>query len=131
MGALDTLDTWNELEGLENASGVGTYTTTFELADGYSEGQRVYIHLGHVKDAYGLTINGSQVAIDQASGTAEITDYVHEGENEVEIRVATSMLNAILKSNEGILNDDGRVLDDRAPSAYGLTDTVVVNGSTV
>jgi hypothetical protein len=41
------------------------------------------------------------------------------------------MLNAILKSNEGILNDDGRVLDDRAPSAYGLTDTVVVNGSTV
>jgi hypothetical protein len=29
----------------------------------------------------------------------------------------------------GILNDDGRVLDDRSPSGYGLTEQVTIDGS--
>jgi len=35
----------------------------------------------------------------------------------------------VLENNKGILNDDGRVLDDRSPSGYGLTEQVTIDGS--
>lgn len=68
--------------------------------------------MGHVKDAYGVKINGADFMVDQASGDASISALVKPGENKIEVTVASSLLNAFLKSNKGILNDDGRVLDD-------------------
>jgi hypothetical protein len=130
VGKVETLKTWNELdEALTDVSGIGTYTATFTVDD--AEGKAAYIHMGHVKDAYGVKINGKEIIVDQVSGDAEITDALKNGENEIEITVATSLLNAILNNNSGILNDEGRVLDDRSPAGYGLFNEIVIDGNTV
>ncbi|MBR2812773.1 MAG: hypothetical protein IKD69_15470, partial [Solobacterium sp.] len=79
--------------------------------------------------AYGVRINGQDVIVDQVSGDAEIGSLLKNGENTIEITVATSLLNALLKNNENILNDEGRVLDDRTPAGYGLFETVTIDGN--
>ncbi|MBD5424289.1 MAG: hypothetical protein HDR44_04125, partial [Allobaculum sp.] len=128
VGQLDHLKSWDQIKELENVSGVGVYTTTFDLPNDYQEGQQVYIHLGHVKDAFGVMINGHEVNMNQVSGSGNISDFVKAKDNEVQITVATSLLNAILKENENIKNEDGRVLDDRAKAAYGLVNDVIISG---
>ncbi len=130
VGTVDGLKAWKDIdESLTDVSGVGTYTAKFTVDD--AEGKAAYIHMGHVKDAYGVKINGTEIVMDQVSGDAEITDVLKNGENEIEITVATSLLNAILKNNSGILNEEGRVLDDRSPSGYGLTNVVTIDGNPV
>ncbi len=130
LGAIDALKPWNELDKkLEHVSGVGTYTATFEMPAGFAEGQAAWLHMGHVKDAYGVKVNGTEVLVDQASGNADVSALVKPGENKIEVTVASSLLNAVLENNKGILNDDGRVLDDRSPSGYGLTEQVTIDGS--
>lgn len=129
IGELEELKSWNQIEGLETVSGVGVYTTEFEMPSDYKEGQEAYIHCGFIKDAYGVTINDKDIEIDPISGLANVTDFVKPGKNTIKMTVATSMLNAILKENSSILNEEGRVLDDRSPAAYGLVNDVVINGS--
>lgn len=129
IGELAELKSWDQIEGLEDVSGVGVYTTEFEMPSDYKEGQKAYIHCGFIKDAYGVTINDKDIDIDPISGLADVTDFVKPGENTTKVTVATSMLNAILKENSSILNEDGRVLDDRSPAAYGLVNDIVINGS--
>ena len=127
---IDTLKTWDQLSSdLKDVSGIGTYTASFETPESYEEGQQVWIHLGRNKDAYGILINGAELIADQASGNADVTSVLKKGTNEIEITVATSLLNAVLKNNSGILNDEGRVLDDRSPAAYGLRNEVTLSGS--
>ena len=55
--------------------------------------------MGHVKDAYGVKINGADFMVDQASGDANISALVKPGENQIEVTVANSLLNAVLKNN--------------------------------
>ena len=55
--------------------------------------------MGHVKDAYGVKINGADFMVDQASGDASISALVKPGENKIEVTVASSLLNAVLKNN--------------------------------
>lgn len=129
VGTLDTLKTWDQIEGLENVSGVGEYTTTFETNEDYQEGQIAYIHMGQVKDAYNVEINGKSVVVDQASGIADISEYLIKGKNEIKVTVATSLLNAILEENKEILNDEGRVLDDRHNSSYGLSQEIYISAT--
>lgn len=127
-GTISSLETWDKLdESLKDVSGVGTYTATFDSGE-FKEGEAAYLHLGQVKDAYGVKINGKDIIVDQVSGNADISDVLKEGENEIEITVATSMLNAILKNNSNILNEDGRVLDDRSPASYGLFNPITIDG---
>lgn len=130
LGAIDALKPWNELdEKLEHVSGVGTYTATFEMTASFAEGQAAWLHMGHVKDAYGVKVNGTEVTVDQTSGNADVSALVKPGENRIEVTVASSLLNAVLENNKDIKNDDGRVLDDRSPSGYGLTERVTIDGS--
>lgn len=130
VGALDELKPWNELGAkLEHVSGVGTYTATFTMPESFEAGQAAWLHMGHVKDAFGVKVNGQGVLVDQASGDANITELLKPGENQIEVTVASSLLNAILENNKDFLNDDGRVLDDRTPSGYGLTEQVTIDGN--
>lgn len=127
VGKLDKLVTWDQIDELKNVSGIGKYTATFKIGDDYKKGPKAYIHLGKIKDAYGLSINNKEVVIDQISGIADISQYLKKGENKIKVTVATSLLNAVLEENKNILNDDGRVLDDRHSSAYGLEGEIVIN----
>lgn len=127
VGELDELVSWKDLEGLENVSGIGTYTATFETPDDYKKGQKAYLHTGKIKDAFGVVINDKTIVVNQVSGIVDISDYLKKGQNEMKIIVATSLLNALLEENKNILNEDGRVLDDRENSSYGLVENVIIS----
>lgn len=127
IGKLDRLVTWDQIKGLENVSGIGEYRATFEIGDNYKLGQKAYIHTGKIKDAFNVTINGKDIVINQVSGVSEISEFLVEGTNEIKITVATSMLNAVLHENKDILNEGGRVLDDRHNSSYGLCEDVIIS----
>lgn len=65
--------------------------------------------------------------LENVSGVGDVTEYLVKGKNKIKITVATSLLNTILLENKNILNGDGRVLDDRHNSSYGLKDEVYIS----
>lgn len=68
---------------------VGSYKTWFTLPVGWNKGQ-VFIHLGAVKSAMYLWINGKQVGYSEDSklpAEFNITAYVREGKNSVAVEV--------------------------------------------
>ncbi len=68
---------------------VGSYKRDFEIPESWMEKQ-VYIHLGAVKSAFYLWINGKQVGYSQGSKTPaefNITPYIVPGKNTIAIEV--------------------------------------------
>lgn len=127
MGRLPELVTWDNFAKLENVSGIGEYTAIFHMDEDYQKGQQAYLHVAKCKDAFGVEINGKPVVVNQVSGIADVTDYLEKGKNNIKITVATSLLNAVLRANANVLNEDGRVLDDRQPAAHGLNGEVYIS----
>ena len=122
VGELERMETWDKIPGLEDASGIGVYTTSFEW--GADNGDGAYLDMGRIKDAFGLKVNGETVTVNQIDPCPDISACLKDGENTVEITIATSLLNALLAENRDVLNDAGRVLDDRDRSSYGLFEDV-------
>lgn len=91
---LDELKPWREIPGLEDASGIGTYSTSFTLAKwGASDG--AYLDLGRVFDTYALWVNGTQVPVDQLDTRVDVTEFLVKGQNTVEVRVASTLINRL------------------------------------
>jgi len=68
---------------------VGSYKRTFTLAKNW-QGREIFIHLGAVKSAMYLWINGKKVGYSQGSKTPaefKITKYVTHGENTIALQV--------------------------------------------
>lgn len=68
---------------------VGSYRKRFQLPESWN-GRQVFIHLGAVKSAFFIWINGQQVGYSEDSKLAaefDITPYVHKGENVVALQV--------------------------------------------
>lgn len=95
-GTLDTLVPWKDIEAIgENVSGVGTYTTTFTLEDGFNE---VLFHAGSFN--YGtasMEVNGSPVPVNMDTTAADLTSYVQAGENTITVNVTSSLRNILLQ----------------------------------
>ena len=51
------LVSWTEIPGLENAAGVGSYTTTFQLSENWDNTMGAEIDLGRVQDSFRVWIN--------------------------------------------------------------------------
>ncbi len=68
---------------------VGSYRRSFTLPSGW-EGKEVFVHLGAVKSAFYIWINGQKVGYSQGSKTPaefDLTDFVHSGENTIALEV--------------------------------------------
>jgi beta-galactosidase len=68
---------------------VGSYRRTFTLPTGW-DGMQVYIHLGGVKSAFYIWVNGQKVGYSEDSkleAEFDITPYVKQGENLVALEV--------------------------------------------
>ena len=68
---------------------VGSYRHSFNIPDSWKE-RRVFIHLGAVKSAFYIWINGRRVGYSQGAKTPaefDITDYVKPGSNLVALEV--------------------------------------------
>jgi hypothetical protein len=90
---LPALQSWPDIPGLANTSGVGYYTTTFTWP---STSVGAIIDFGRVVHTLRVKINGNQLpALDFASAKADITPYLCQGNNLVEAIVATTMINGL------------------------------------
>ncbi|PWM99062.1 MAG: hypothetical protein DBX37_05520 [Massilioclostridium sp.] len=117
VGTVDGLKPWTEISGLENVSGIGTYTTSFNLEQGWEEGIGAIISLGDVVDSYQIYVNGTQVPVSQIDTTIDIGKYLKSGENTITVEVASTLLNAVLVANP---------TDTRKPDEYGMMGPVVL-----
>ena len=111
---LGQLKCWHEIEGLELASGIGTYTTDFKIY----KGEGVIIDLGIVNYSYRLWINDSEVICSQTNTQVDVSQYVNDGMNTIKIVVASSLNNAIkacdpnskrTTDHYGLIGKDGAV----------------------
>ncbi|GAB3306039.1 glycosyl hydrolase [Pseudoclavibacter terrae] len=102
------LPDWQQLPGLENVSGVGVYRTTVTLAADWGAEDGAMIELGPNFHTRTLTINGTPVQLNQSTTQVDVREALRPGENSIEIRVTTTLRNAIL---------------DQSPSQAGGTGT--------
>lgn len=83
---LTKLVSWNNITGLESASGIGTYETSFKL-NIKSKSTGVLLSLGDVEGSYSIKINGKTVeGVDWfESRPIDVTDMVKDGNNSEQI----------------------------------------------
>ncbi|WP_264556877.1 glycosyl hydrolase [Halocatena marina] len=111
---LDTLKPWKNISELQDISGVGRYSTTIELDDGWTGGYGAYLDLGDVFDTFQVTVNGQQLtAVDQVNPVADIGPYLESGINEIEVEVATTLNNRLRVAQPDRYGD-------RSRQSYGL-----------
>jgi beta-galactosidase len=68
---------------------VGSYKRSFEITEDW-QGQRVYLHLGAVKSAYYVWLNGNYVGFAQDSKSPsefDVTEFAKSGNNQIAIEV--------------------------------------------
>jgi hypothetical protein len=91
-----TLPAWRTLDGLADVSGIGTYTATVDLGAAWTGGHRAYLRLGAATDTVAVRVNGRAVPVNQADrGRIDLGDRLRKGENTVEVRVASTLQNAV------------------------------------
>ena len=98
------LKPWPEIPALQNASGLGTYTTTFDLPAAWSTANGAMLSLGEVFDTFTLTVNNRAVPIDQISAEADVGPYLKAGSNTIAVRVATTLNNRLAKIDDDVAN---------------------------
>jgi hypothetical protein len=116
---LNGLKPWPEIPALQNTSGIGTYTTTFDLPARWSGNDGARLSLGEVFDTFTLTVNGQPVPIDQIGAEGDLGPYLKAGRNTLVVRVATTLNNRLAKIDDDVANR-GLV------QPYGLVGPVVL-----
>ncbi len=101
---LDGLKPWPQIPGLENASGLGTYTTAFFLPSGWTGANGAILSLGEVFDTFTLSVNGREVPMDQIGAKSDIGPYLKAGRNTIAVRVATTLNNRLAAIDSDVAN---------------------------
>jgi hypothetical protein len=111
VGMLDYLVPWMRIPQVEHASGVGNYSTSFEMST--TNSSAVHVDFGPVLNTMKAWLNGKQVPpIDPTNPVVEVTDLLVTGTNFMDVQVTTSLFNAI-KAN----------IDHVRSVGYGPTNT--------
>ncbi|WUI03971.1 glycosyl hydrolase [Spirillospora sp. NBC_00431] len=93
---LTGLRAWTELPGLADVSGVGRYTTTFDLGPAWTGGHGAYLHLGQVNGTVRVRANGRRTSpVDLNDPVVDLGGHLRRGRNTVEIEVATTLRNRL------------------------------------
>lgn len=116
---LDGLKPWPRIPQLKDVSGIGTYASSVNLPSGWKTGTGARLDLGEVFDSFTLSVNGSDIPLNQISATAEVGPYLHAGANTLAIRVATT-LNNRLSSLDAVVAKRGLVQE------YGVIGPVML-----
>ncbi|KAJ3758255.1 hypothetical protein EV360DRAFT_70458 [Lentinula raphanica] len=119
---------WNQIEGLANVSGVGTYVTSFEWAhDDSAVG--LLLDYGEIFHTVKAWLNGQQVTTaDPTNPVVDVSELVVNGTNEIRVDAASTLLNAINAVPEvetlGQLRVSTSIIS--ANQAYGLISNVTL-----
>lgn len=96
------------VEGMDKVSGIGTYTTTFELSKTWKRPVGAYMTFAHHSDMIAeVTINDHVIRdINQMRDRVDVGDYLTQGENTLTIKLDTTLQNrdpaAIEKTTYGL-----------------------------
>jgi hypothetical protein len=107
---LEKLVPWNEHDddAIRHYSGTGIYRKTLKLPPDFAaDARRLILDLGQVADIAEVRVNGRPVAtLWTPPHRADLTDYLHPGDNALEIRVTNTWVNRLIG-------------DERIPVAHG------------
>ncbi|KAL6922539.1 hypothetical protein FSST1_006565 [Fusarium sambucinum] len=96
---LDTqkvLKPWSEMSGVQNISGVGTYTATFQIPRVPGKDSVAVLQFGPVLNTMRAWVNDKQLpAIDIYDAQIDVSDYLVSGSNTVRVEVASTLFNAV------------------------------------
>ncbi|UOE21197.1 alpha-L-rhamnosidase [Thermobifida halotolerans] len=91
---LDSPAPWTDLPDLADVSGIGRYTTTVDLGEGWTGGVGAHLELGEVTDTFRVTVNGTPLPpADQLTRRVDVGPHLVKGKNTIEIEVATTLIN--------------------------------------
>lgn len=119
-GILEELTSWKELENIgEQVSGVGTYTLTFELpVEWIHNSSRIEFQAESFEGGTAaIWINGEKVPVNMDRRTSDVTDFVKEGENTIQVRVTSSLRNVMIEQGY----ESGWIFGTPQPDDYGMT----------
>jgi hypothetical protein len=78
---------------LTAVSDVGTYSTTFTLADDWNKSNGLTLDLGQIDGMTGVTVNGVEFKVNIVSCIVDISPALKVGKNELVVKIATSTAN--------------------------------------
>ena len=134
------LVSWKDIESVgETVSGIGTYTTTFELPDEWQIAENTEASEGDTESASSeaaktnsgkiefqtdsfqggtaaIWINDTKVPVNMDRRTADLTAYIQPGENTITVRVTSSLRNIMITQGY-----DGWIFGTPDPDDYGMT----------
>jgi hypothetical protein len=113
------LKPWLNIAQLQHSSGVGQYSTTFDLPVRWTSADGATLSLGKILDSFELSINGQRVPIDQLSAEVDAGPYLKAGRNVLSVRVATTLNNRL-----ALIDDDVRARG--VVQSYGLIGPVIL-----
>ncbi|KAL2283891.1 hypothetical protein FJTKL_09646 [Diaporthe vaccinii] len=97
VGTLQKLLPWSEIPQLAQASGVGTYETSFGFAAGAggnatADGLALRLSFGPVRNTIRAWVNGRQLPpLDLTDAVSDVTEYLVDGRNSVRVEVTSSL----------------------------------------
>jgi hypothetical protein len=98
------LPSWRDIlapVNLSQSSGIGTYTTTFDLPTTWQPADGAYLSLGDVLDTARVEVNGSNVTVNQSDrGRIDLGHLLKPGHNTMTVTVATTLFNAVRASGD-------------------------------
>ena len=97
---LATLADWRTIPGLASESGIGTYTATVSVPEGWTgEGRGSLLDLGAFDGAVQLSVNGQRVTANiDPTEPVDVTGFLQPGDNTVEVVLATTPFNKAVVS---------------------------------
>ncbi|KAM0545310.1 hypothetical protein ACHAO7_008450, partial [Fusarium culmorum] len=120
LGIQKTLKPWSEISGAQNVSGVGTYTTTFQVPQVPSKDSIAVLQFGSVLNTIQAWVNDKQLpAIDIYDAQVDVSDYLASGSNTIRVEVASTLFNAV-KARVNYVKANG--IGPAAPALYTSAD---------
>ena len=114
-----TLGKWSEIEATQEqldtigvsdmryVSGSGEYTVKFTTPDNWSDYDGAFITFSYGKDQIGsVTVNGTTLAANNASDRVDLGALLTAGENEITIKLNSSLYGRTYVENSGYANAD-------------------------
>lgn len=94
---LTSLTSWQNIQGLEDVSGIGTYTATITLPDNWRTADGSYLSLGSTgAGSAHVSVNGEDLGpVNQISPVIDLGSALKPGTNLVTVTVATTLMNRL------------------------------------
>ncbi|ETS81939.1 hypothetical protein PFICI_06941 [Pestalotiopsis fici W106-1] len=135
---LESLQSWQEIPGLQNVSGIGYYSASFHWPPSqcinHSDISGAMIDFGHVYHTLQASVNGRRLpAMDVTAPTADLRFSLEDGSNVVEAVVSTPLGNTLgtiwsklQSSGEGPASPDAGTVNKPRVGQYGLKQQVKI-----